>query len=107
MILPEFIPILNLRIELIDYLFVPNPDWVWRFTALNAVLAGSREATWWLYTVECGSVVWFALPFRYRLLDQLACGGATLSRSQGISLSSNGIVATRRDPVTMRSTVAA
>jgi hypothetical protein len=39
---------------------------------LNAVIAGNQEVAWWLRTVECRAVVWFALPFRCRLLDQLA-----------------------------------
>jgi hypothetical protein len=38
---------------------------------LNAIIAGSQGGEWRVYPVECGSVVRFALPFRYCLRDQL------------------------------------
>ena len=45
--------------------FGGSPCWT-RF-----LLVAERQSGW-LYTVECGSVVWFALLFCYRFLDQLA-----------------------------------
>jgi len=47
-------------------LFVPNPDQFCGLTRLSSVGAGSQEAQWWLATVKRGSVVFLALPFRYR-----------------------------------------